>query len=113
MPALPCCAARTTIRKPLNKSAAAFSGAFAATFRLEHLGMRRDVLRLSNSNLWQTLSLTALANRFRASLGQKNNEKNIKVLKTLSWQARAGCADDLAVHLLRLDASDADVGHSE
>ena len=41
--------------------AAALSGSFAATFRLENLEIHRVFLQFSNLNLQQNLSLTALA----------------------------------------------------
>ena len=54
-------------KEPLNKSAAALSGSFAATFRLENLEIHKVFLRFPNLNLQQNLSPTALADLFRAS----------------------------------------------
>ena len=65
----------------LNKSAAAPGGSFAVTFRFENLEMHKGFLRFSNPNLHQNLSLTALADLFRASLEKNrnlcNNSNNI------------------------------------
>ena len=55
-------------REAQNKSAAALGGSFAATFRFENLEIHKVFLRLSNLNLRQNLSPTALADLFRASL---------------------------------------------
>ena len=57
-------------KEPLNKSAAALGGSFAATFRFENLEIHKVFLRFSNLNLRQNLSPTALADLFRASLTQ-------------------------------------------
>ena len=56
------------IREALNKSAAADSGSFVPTFRFENLEIHKVFLRFSNLNSEQNLSLTALADLFRASL---------------------------------------------
>ena len=55
-------------KESLNKSAAALSGSFAATFRFENLEIHKVFLRFSNLDLRQNLSLSALADLFRASL---------------------------------------------
>ena len=55
-------------KEPLNKLAAALDGSFAATFRFENLEIHKVFLRFSNLNSEQNLSLTALADLFRASL---------------------------------------------
>ena len=59
-------------KEPLNKSAAALGGSFAATFRFENLEIHKVFLRFSNLDLRQNLSLTALADLFRASLNFVN-----------------------------------------
>ena len=63
-------------KEPLNKSAAAVSGSFSATFRFENLEIHKVFLRFSNLNLRQNLSLTALADLFRASLKPRPDPVN-------------------------------------
>ena len=48
-------------KEPLNKSAAALGGSFAATFRLENLEIHKVFLRFPNLILRQNLSPIALA----------------------------------------------------
>ena len=51
----------TDSKEPLNKSAAALSGSFAPTCRLENLEIHKVFLQFSNLNLEQNPSLTTLA----------------------------------------------------
>ena len=47
-------------KEPLNKSALALSESLAATYQFENFEIHKEFLRLSNLDLRQNLSLTAL-----------------------------------------------------
>ncbi len=64
-------------REPLNKSAAALGGSFAATFRFKNLEIHKVFLRFFNLNLRQNLSPTALADLFRGSLESSSRWREV------------------------------------